>query len=114
MKKIKSSPTLRLPSLKYDAQGLIPAIVQDIKTKKVVMLAYMNKESLRITLKEKRTCFYSRSRKILWRKGESSGNIQKLRAIYYDCDKDTLLVQVEQVGVACHRGEYSCFYRRII
>ena len=104
----------RIPKLKFDKRGLIPAIVQDYKTKEVLMLAYMNKESLRITLKEGRTCFYSRSRKVLWRKGESSGNIQKVKEIYYDCDKDALLVKVKQVGVACHTGNRSCFYRRLI
>ncbi|MCD6228166.1 MAG: phosphoribosyl-AMP cyclohydrolase [Candidatus Omnitrophica bacterium] len=104
----------RIPKLKFDKRGLIPAIVQDYKTKEVLMLAYMNKESLKITLKEGRTCFYSRSRKVLWRKGESSGNVQKVKEIYYDCDKDALLVKVKQVGVACHTGNRSCFYRRLI
>ncbi|RKY29421.1 MAG: phosphoribosyl-AMP cyclohydrolase [Candidatus Omnitrophota bacterium] len=104
----------RIPKLKFDKRGLIPAIVQDYKTKEVLMLAYMNKESLKITLKEGRTCFYSRSRRVLWRKGESSGNIQKVKEIYYDCDKDALLVKVKQVGVACHTGNRSCFYRRLI
>jgi len=103
----------KLPYLKYNENGLIPAIVQDVKTKKVLMLAYMNKESLKITLREKRTCFYSRSRKTLWRKGETSGNIQKVKEIYYDCDKDALLIEVEQVGVACHTKNFSCFYRKI-
>lgn len=104
----------KLPKLKFDEKGLIPAIVQDEKTKDVLMVAYMNKESLKITLLEKRTCFYSRSRKVLWRKGESSGNIQKVKKIYYDCDKDTLLVKVVQTGAACHTGEWSCFYRRLV
>ena len=110
MNKIK---TKRLPKLKYNSAGLIPAIIQDWRTKEVLMLAYMNKESLKITLKEGRTCFYSRSRKVLWRKGETSGNIQKVKKIYYDCDRDTLLIEVEQVGVACHTGERSCFFRRL-
>ena len=105
--------TVKLPVLKYDEKGLIPAVVQDEKTGDVLMVAYMSKESLRITLKEKRTCFFSRSRKVLWRKGETSGHIQKVKKIYYDCDKDTLLVKVNQVGVACHTGEWSCFYREI-
>jgi phosphoribosyl-ATP pyrophosphohydrolase/phosphoribosyl-AMP cyclohydrolase len=104
---------MRLPQLKFNEKGLIPAIVQDNKSGDVLMLAYMNKESLKITLKEKRTCFYSRSRKVLWRKGESSGHVQKVKGIYYDCDKDTLLIKVEQVGVACHTGEWSCFFRKI-
>lgn len=98
---------------KYDTKGLIPSIIQDYKTKKVLMLAYMNKESLKITLKEKRTCFYSRSRKVLWRKGETSGHIQKVKRIWYDCDKDTLLIQVQQTGPACHTGNKTCFYRKI-
>ncbi|MCD6539487.1 MAG: phosphoribosyl-AMP cyclohydrolase [Candidatus Omnitrophica bacterium] len=105
--------TERLPKLKYNSAGLIPAIIQDWRTKEVLMLAYMNKESLKITLKEGRTCFYSRSRKALWRKGETSGNIQKVKKIYYDCDRDTLLIEVEQIGVACHTGERSCFFRRL-
>ena len=99
--------------LKFDQNGLIPAIVQDSKTKDVLMIAYMNEESLKITLEEKRTCFYSRSRKCLWRKGESSGHQQKIKNIYYDCDKDALLIIVDQTGVACHTGEWSCFYREI-
>ncbi|HEC68743.1 MAG TPA: phosphoribosyl-AMP cyclohydrolase [Candidatus Omnitrophica bacterium] len=110
---MNKTKTKRLPKLKYDSVGLIPAIIQDWKTKKVLMLAYMNKESLKITLKEGRTCFYSRSRKVLWRKGETSGNIQKVKKIYYDCDKDALLIEVEQTGVACHTGEKSCFFRRL-
>ncbi len=104
----------RIPKLRFDKRGLIPAIIQDRKTKEVLMLGYMSKESLKITLKEGRTCFYSRSRRVLWRKGETSGNIQKVREIYYDCDKDALLIKVEQVGVACHTGNRSCFYRRLI
>lgn len=103
----------QLPTLKFDEKGLIPAIVQDAKSGKVLMVAYMSKESLKITLREKRTCFYSRSRKELWRKGQTSGHIQKVKEIRYDCDKDALLIKVEQVGAACHTGERSCFYRRI-
>ncbi|MBN2120139.1 MAG: phosphoribosyl-AMP cyclohydrolase [Candidatus Omnitrophica bacterium] len=103
----------RIPRLKYDEKGLIPAIIQDYKTKQVLMLAYMNRQSLKISLKEARTCFYSRSRKVLWRKGSTSGNIQKIKAVYYDCDKDTLLVKVIQKGGACHTGNKTCFYRKI-
>ncbi len=103
----------KLPELKFDKKGLIPAIVQDYKSGDVLMIAYMNKESVKITLKEKRTCFYSRSRKKLWRKGETSGHVQKVKAIYYDCDCDALLIKVQQIGVACHTGEWSCFYRKI-
>ena len=95
--------------LKYDERGLIPCIVQDVHSKKVLMMAYMNEESLEITLKEKKMCYWSRSRKKLWRKGETSGHVQHLVTLGYDCDKDTLLAQVEQVGPACHTGSYSCF-----
>ncbi|MDO5714596.1 MAG: bifunctional phosphoribosyl-AMP cyclohydrolase/phosphoribosyl-ATP diphosphatase HisIE [Tissierellia bacterium] len=95
--------------LKFNEKGLIPCIVQDIKTKEVLMLAYMNEESIKISLKEKRMCYWSRSRQELWRKGETSGHIQHLVSLSYDCDKDTLLAQVEQVGAACHRGTHSCF-----
>lgn len=111
---MKREVPARLPRLKFDDKGLIPAVVQDKKSGDILMLAYMNRESLRITLKEKRTCFYSRSRKVLWRKGQTSGNIQKVKEIYYDCDKDALLIKVEQQGVACHTGNRSCFYRRLI
>lgn len=104
----------RLPKFKFNQEGLIPVIVQDRKTKKVLMLAYMNREALKITLKEKRTCFWSRSRKVLWRKGETSGNIQEVKEIWYDCDKDALLVIVDQKGVACHTGNFSCFFERLI
>ena len=104
---------VRLPKLKFDQKGLIPAIIQDAKTKEVLMVAYMNKDALKITLREGRTCFYSRSRKVLWRKGETSGNVQKLKCIFYDCDKDALLVKVIPRGPACHTGKKSCFYRKI-
>lgn len=110
----KRGAKIRIPDLKFDGKGLIPAVIQDIKSKEVLMVAYMNKEALKITLKEKRTCFYSRSRQTLWRKGETSGNIQKVRNVHYDCDKDTLLIKVEQKGAACHTGERNCFYRKII
>ncbi len=109
-----NSKIIKLAELKFDKNGLIPAIVQDKKTKDVLMIAYMSKQSLEISIKEKRTCFYSRSRKILWRKGETSGNIQKIKEIRYDCDKDALLLLVEQTRVACHTGEWSCFYRKIL
>ena len=96
--------------LKYDKNNLIPAIVQDYYTKKVLTLAYMNPDSLNISLKEGKTCFYSRSRQTLWRKGETSGNYQHIVSIRTDCDKDTLLIEVIKEGPACHTGEDSCFF----
>ena len=99
--------------LNFDTNGLIPAIVQDYKTGEVLMMAYMNKISLKRTLRSGKTCFWSRSRKKYWVKGESSGNFQFVKAIYYDCDMDTLLVKVRQVGVACHTGKRSCFFRKL-
>lgn len=96
--------------LKFDKKGLIPAIVQDFYSKKVLMLAYMNEESLDISMKEGKTCFYSRSRGELWRKGESSGNSQQIVSIKTDCDGDTLLIDVIKDGPACHTGEESCFF----
>ncbi len=92
---------------------LIPAIVQNEKDKAVLMLAYMNRESLELTLKTGTTWFYSRSRNKLWNKGESSGHLQYVKEILFDCDDDTLLVIVDQVGVACHTGEYSCFHNKL-
>lgn len=102
-----------LIELKYDEKGLIPAIIQDYQTKEVLMLAYMNQTSLEKTLETKRTWFYSRSRQKLWNKGETSGNFQEVVNISYDCDEDTLLIEVIQNGNACHTGEKSCFYRAI-
>lgn len=96
--------------LKYDENGLIPAIVQDYVTHETLTLAYMNAESIAITLAEGRTCFWSRSRKCLWRKGETSGNTQEVVAITADCDLDALTVQVKKHGPACHTGEESCFF----
>jgi phosphoribosyl-AMP cyclohydrolase/phosphoribosyl-ATP pyrophosphohydrolase/phosphoribosyl-AMP cyclohydrolase len=89
---------------------LVPAIVQDAATKDVLMLAYMNEESLRKTLDTDSTWFYSRSREQLWRKGETSGNVQRVISVVPDCDDDTLLITVEQTGVACHSGNWSCFF----
>jgi phosphoribosyl-AMP cyclohydrolase len=101
-------------SLKYDNKGLIPAIIQDTKDGTVLMVAYMNKESIRRTLKLKKSVFWSRSRQSFWLKGESSGNVQKVREIRIDCDGDALLVKVDQIGKsACHTGHRSCFYRKI-
>ena len=99
--------------VKFDEKGLVPAIVQE-ENGQVLMLAYMNEESLRKTLETGETWFFSRSRKALWHKGETSGNYQKVREISYDCDGDTLLVRVHQTGVACHTGTYSCFSGRRI
>ena len=97
-------------ALKFDANGLIPAIVQDHWTKEVLTLAYMNEESLAISIAEQRTCFYSRSRQELWRKGETSGNTQRIVSITADCDEDALVVEVVKAGPACHTGAESCFH----
>jgi phosphoribosyl-ATP pyrophosphohydrolase/phosphoribosyl-AMP cyclohydrolase len=102
-----------MQDLKFDKDGLIPAIIQDYHTKRVLMMAYMNKESLDISIKEGRACFYSRSRGEIWRKCETSGNIQNIAIIYADCDNDTLLVEVIPAGPACHTGEVSCFFNKI-
>ena len=99
--------------LKFGENGLIPAIVIDFYSKKVLMLAYMNRESLEISMKEEKTCFYSRSRQQLWRKGETSGNVQHILDIKTDCDRDTLLVTVIKEGPACHRGTETCFEEQI-
>ena len=94
--------------------GLIPAIVQDYKTKRVLMLAYINEESFKMTLQTGEAHYWSRSRNCLWHKGKTSGHVQKIKEIYVDCDNDTVLFLVEQVGgIACHTGHESCFYRRI-
>ncbi len=98
-----------IESLKFDEKGLIPAIVVDAKTKKVLTLAYMNRESLRISEEKGLTCFWSRSRQKLWLKGETSGNYQHIVSITADCDRDALVVMVEPDGPACHTGSYSCF-----
>ena len=102
-----------LAEIKYDANGLVPAIVQDAATKDVLMMAYMNAESLRLTMEAGETVFWSRSRQELWHKGETSGNVQRVVEVLVDCDADTLLVLVEPAGPACHTGEQSCFYRNI-
>ena len=109
MQKIK----FNIKTLKLDRKGLIPAIIQDYKTDEVLMLAYMNKESLKRTLKLGKTCFWSRSRKEYWVKGMTSGHFQYIKSIAFDCDMDALLIKVRQVGVACHTGNRSCFYRSI-
>lgn len=100
---------IKIDELKFDKNGLIPAIVVDAESKKVLTLAYMNKESLEISIREETTCFWSRSRQKLWRKGETSGNYQHIVAITADCDKDALTVLVNKDGPACHKGTDSCF-----
>ncbi|MDO8886641.1 bifunctional phosphoribosyl-AMP cyclohydrolase/phosphoribosyl-ATP diphosphatase HisIE [Candidatus Oleimmundimicrobium sp.] len=112
-KKGRKNKTMKIEEFKFDEKGLIPAIVQDYRTGEVLMLAYMNKESIKKTLETGRTWFWSRSRQQYWCKGETSGNVQYVKEVKYDCDADTLLILIEQVGVACHTGERSCFYRNI-
>ncbi len=102
-----------LDNLKFDEKGLIPAIVMESDTGKLLTLAYMNRESLEISIKEERTCFWSRSRQELWRKGETSGNVQKIVSITADCDMDALQVIVKKAGPACHTGEDSCFFNEV-
>ncbi|MEW9702252.1 bifunctional phosphoribosyl-AMP cyclohydrolase/phosphoribosyl-ATP diphosphatase HisIE [Paenibacillus sp. SI8] len=105
--------TFAIDTIKYDTHGLVPAVVQDAVSKEVLMLAYMNSESLQRTLQTGDTWFWSRSRQELWNKGATSGHTQKVKALRYDCDADTLLVLVDQVGPACHNGTYSCFTTNI-
>ena len=105
--------TINIDKLKFDDRGLIPAIVIDYHTKEVLTLAYMNKESLEISLNEGKTCFYSRSRKELWRKGDTSKNYQHIQSIKSDCDNDALIVEVIKDGPACHTGAESCFMNEI-
>jgi len=100
--------------IKFNKQGLLPTIIQDAKSNEILMMAYMNRQSLEKTLETGITHFWSRSRQRLWQKGESSGNIQEVQEMYIDCDKDALLIKVNQKGVACHTGHKSCFYRPII
>ena len=102
-----------IPGIKFDANGLVPSIVQDAETNEVLMMAYMNAESLRLTLEKGETHFWSRSRKELWHKGEVSGNIQRVVEVRVDCDEDTLLIRVHPAGPACHTGNKTCFYRNI-
>jgi len=99
-----------IDTLKFDDDGLIPAIVQDAGSLQVLMVAYMNRESIEKTVCEGRTCFWSRSRRGLWVKGETSGHFQDVQAVYCDCDRDCLLIQVDQTGAACHTGQKSCFF----
>jgi len=102
-----------IQGLKYDAHGLIPAVIVDAQTQAVLMVAYMNDTALRQTIETGKTHFWSRSRQKYWMKGESSGHTQDVRAVYTDCDRDTVLIEVVQHGAACHDGYFSCFYRRL-
>jgi phosphoribosyl-AMP cyclohydrolase len=103
----------QIDSLSWDANGLIPAIVQEVGSDAVLMMAYVSRESLARSLEIGETVFYSRSRKTLWHKGETSGNVQRIREILVDCDGDTLLFRVEAAGAACHTGEMTCFFRTL-
>ena len=98
-------------AVRFDENGLVPCVMQDASTGEVLTLAYMNAEALRLTLETREVHFYSRSRQELWRKGETSGNVMRLRALRYDCDEDALLALVDPAGPACHTGERTCFYR---
>ena len=102
-----------LDKIKFDQQGLVPVIVQDHISQQVLMLAYMNREAVEKTIATGQAHFFSRSRGRLWKKGESSGHIQEVKEIYFDCDQDTLLIKVDQKVAACHEGYRSCFYRRL-
>ena len=106
---------MKIDKLKFNDQGLIPVVAQDHKDGTVLMLAYMNKESLQKTLKTKEMTYWSRSRKVLWHKGDTSGHIQKVKEMYYDCDGDAIVAKIEQVGdIACHTGQRSCFFNKLI
>ncbi|MGV3771908.1 MAG: phosphoribosyl-AMP cyclohydrolase [Verrucomicrobiales bacterium] len=102
-----------IEQLKFNSEGLIPAIVQEQSTGRVLMMAWMNKESIQKTVETGKTWFWSRSRKKYWMKGESSGQVQVVKDVAFDCDGDTLLIQVEQTGAACHEGYKSCFFRSV-
>jgi phosphoribosyl-ATP pyrophosphohydrolase/phosphoribosyl-AMP cyclohydrolase len=104
---------MNFEELKFNEQGLIPAIAQDAESGEVLMLAYMDRQALKKTLQTGQVHYYSRSRQKLWLKGETSGCFQNVKEIYYDCDGDTLLIKIEQKGVACHTGNRSCFFRRL-
>ena len=102
-----------LDQLKYDEEGLIPAIIQDAENGEVLMIGYMNRRAVERTIKEKMVCFWSRSRQKFWVKGETSGHFQVVKDIYVDCDMDALLIKVTQIGATCHEGYRSCFYRKL-
>ncbi len=104
---------MNVDELKFNPKGLIPCVTQDYRDGKVLMVAYMNRESIKITLEKKKACYFSRSRNELWLKGEESGNVQEVKEMYIDCDKDTILLKVNQIGdCACHKGYRSCFFRK--
>lgn len=106
---------LDISLIKFNADGLVPVIAQDAADGSVLMLAYMNKESLGKTIESKEMWYYSRSRKVLWHKGDTSGHIQKVKELYYDCDADALLAKIEQIGgIACHTGNKSCFFNKVL
>ncbi|MGI6590571.1 MAG: phosphoribosyl-AMP cyclohydrolase [Eggerthellaceae bacterium] len=107
----KEQGELTLADVTFNDRGLVPCIVQDADTREVLMMAWMNEESLRLTVEQRTTWFWSRSRQRLWHKGEESGNVQQLAELRYDCDADTLLALVHPAGPACHTGHTSCFYR---
>ena len=109
----KERDALQVEDMTYDANGLIPAVIQQHDTGEILMVAYMNKESLAKTIETGKTWFWSRSRQKYWMKGESSGHVQSVKDIAFDCDGDTLLIQVEQIGAACHEGYQSCFFRSV-
>jgi phosphoribosyl-AMP cyclohydrolase len=100
-----------LAEIKFDAEGLVPAIAQQHDTGEILMVAWMNREAVRVTLAERRACYWSRSRRALWRKGETSNQVQALKELRLDCDGDTVLLLVDQTGVACHTGRRNCFFR---
>lgn len=109
-----TEPNTLLQDLKWNEQGLIPVIAQDWQTGEVLMLAWMNRDALQLTISEGRAIYWSRSRQALWRKGEESGHVQHLKELRLDCDADTVLIKVEQIGgIACHTGRRSCFYQRL-
>ncbi|WP_020560158.1 phosphoribosyl-AMP cyclohydrolase [Thiofilum flexile] len=108
-----NTPNPNIATLKYNAEGLIPAIAQQFDTHEVLMMAWMNQASIEETLQTGRVCYWSRSRQKFWRKGEESGQVQLLKELRFDCDADTILVIVDQTGPACHTGRRSCFYHKI-
>jgi phosphoribosyl-AMP cyclohydrolase len=113
-KTVMTDPDTLLQDIKWNEQGLIPVIAQDWQTAEVLMLAWMNRDALQLTIKEGRAVYWSRSRQALWRKGEESGHVQNLKELRIDCDADTVLIKVEQIGgIACHTGRRCCFFQRL-